>query len=106
MLYYNGSEGDAITLDEAAALTANYRESLADTVETVKAHFFGRNILQQILDQENCVGIRMYYGLDENGGKQLVLVGVDPAGQDMEAGLIADRSRVCPPDCTVSTLNG
>ena len=106
MLYYNGSEGEAIALSEAAALTANYRESQGDTTGTVKAHFFGRDILQNILDQENCVGIRMYYGLDENGGRQLVLVGVDQAGQDMENGLVADRSRVCPPDCIVSTLNG
>lgn len=102
----NGSEGEAIALDEAAALTANFRRNNGNSAETVKAHLFGRDILQQILGQENCVGIRMYYGLDDAGGKQLVLVGVDAAGQDLEAGIIADRSKICPPDCAVGALNG
>lgn len=106
MSYYNGSEGEAITLEEAAAFTANYRSQNQGVAETVKAHFFGREILQRMLDQEGCAGIRMYYGLDDKGGKQLVLVGVDAAGQDMEDGTIADRSRVCPPDCATGALNG
>lgn len=106
MLEYNGSEGEAIALDEGAALTANYRKSKGDKAETVRAHFFGRDILQDILNQENCAGIRMYYGLDENEGRQQVLVGVAADGQDMEAGIVADRLRICPPDCAVGTLNG
>ncbi|GAA4430209.1 hypothetical protein GCM10023188_16600 [Pontibacter saemangeumensis] len=106
MSYFDGSEGEAIPLDEAAAFTANYRRSHGDKAETVKAHFFGRDILQKILEQEGCAGIRMYYGLDGSGEKQLVLVGVDADGQDMEDGLVADRSRVCPPDCAVGALNG
>lgn len=106
MSYYNGSEGEAIALEEAAALTANYRSQSEGVAETVKAHFFGREILQRILDQGGCAGIRMYYGMDGDGGKQLVLIGVDGAGQDMEDGTIADRSRVCPPDCATGALNG
>ncbi len=106
MPQYDGSEGEAIAIDEAAALTANFRRNNGNRAETVKAHLFGRDILRQILDQENCVGIRMYHGLDDTGGKQLVLIGVDADGQDMEASIVADKSRVCPPDCSTSTLNG
>ena len=91
MYYYNGSEGEAIELTEAAALTANYRSQNQGVAETVKAHFFGREILQKILAQEGCAGIRMYYGLDDEGAKQLVLIGVKADGQDMEDGTVADR---------------
>ncbi|MDX5422433.1 MAG: hypothetical protein LPK07_12465 [Hymenobacteraceae bacterium] len=105
MAMYNGSEGEEVSLKEAAAWTRNYRSQQADKAATVKAHFFGQEILQKILSQEKCVGMRMYYGLDGTGGKQLILVGVDADGNDLEDGVIADRSKVCPPDCVESALS-
>ncbi|MCJ8164525.1 hypothetical protein MKJ04_06675 [Pontibacter sp. E15-1] len=106
MLNYNGSEGESISLEEAASYTANYRNQQSQDTGTVRAHFFGREILQKILDQEGCVGIRMYYGLDDAGNKQLVLIGANADGEDQEEGTVADRSKVCPPDCVVGHLNG
>ena len=44
-------------------------------------HFVGRNIIEQILNQPNCSGVRFYNGLDEAGQKTLVLVGIDKEGQ-------------------------
>jgi hypothetical protein len=43
----------------------------------VKAYQIGRNIINQILAQPGCVGIRFFNGLDEEGKKTLVYVGVD-----------------------------
>lgn len=40
-------------------------------------YFIGRNIIDQILQQPNCAGIRFYNALDENGLKTLVYVGID-----------------------------
>ncbi|GHA54091.1 hypothetical protein [Pontibacter akesuensis] len=107
MAKYDGSEGEAIALSQAAEWTRNYRNKRIDSAEgeIAKAHFFGRNILNQILEQENCVGIRMYYAEDNNGQKQLILVGATAEGEDIENGIIADRSRICPPDCVESGLN-
>lgn len=42
-----------------------------------KWFFVGSNIIDQILAQPDCVGIRFYNALDENGQKTLVLVGID-----------------------------
>lgn len=94
---YKGTEGEAIGLVQAAAMTAKYRKEVSS--DTAKSHFFGSQILQKLLDQEGCVGIRMYHALDDDMKKQLVLIGVDEKGNDMESGLVADRSLICPPDC-------
>ncbi|MEJ8801629.1 hypothetical protein [Pontibacter sp. H249] len=108
MATFNGTEGEPIDLAQAAAWTANYRNTEAEkSAETViKAHFFGREILQELLNQEGCVGIRMYYALDNEGQKQLVLVGADADGNDIEE-LVLDGSRICPPNCSEGgNLNG
>lgn len=105
---FNGSEGAAIDLATAAKWTKNYRASAKpDPVQgaVIKGHFFGREILEQILSQEGCMGIRMYHARDEQGQRQLVLVGANAEGEDMTEGTVADGSKVCPPDCVVSELN-
>lgn len=104
MTKFNGSEGGEIALSQASDWTANYREKITDSSE-VKAHFFGREILQKILDQPEAIGIRMYYALDDTGMKQLVLVGADKEGTDLIEGIIADKSTTCPPDCGSSGLS-
>ena len=108
MATFNGTEGAPIELEQAAAWTANYRrEAVADANGTVaKAHFYGRDILKKLLDQEGCMGIRIYYALDEKGQKQLVLVGADADGNDIQ-GTVVDTGKICPPDCdTGGVLNG
>lgn len=99
---FDGSEGGAITLDAGAALTAEYRRI---NPGATKGHFFGKDILQDILDQKGCMGIRMYYGLDPEGNKELVLVGADANENDMTA-LVADLSMPCPGVCgNTNSLN-
>ena len=97
---FTGSEGSPIDRAEAAQWTANYRNANAGFDDTsTKAHFYGREVLQQLLDQPGCMGIRMYYALDGEGQKQLILVGADAEGNDIED-LIVDGSHICPPDCS------
>ncbi len=98
--------GDPISLETAKTWTANYRSKNPDAI---KAHFFGSEIIDKILTQSGCVGIRMYYAIDDNGGKQIVLVGVDSNGNNMEPATlelnlddpntIADISFPCPSFC-------
>jgi hypothetical protein len=102
MARITGEEGSLIDLETAASWTANYREKviLSTTGELpVKAHLFGREIFEQLLSQNACVGIRIYYALDELGQKKLILVGVDGDGNDMEE-IVVDNGKVCPPDCS------
>ena len=57
-IHLTGKEGGEFDLDLAASWTKNYRDKHPG--ETV-SHFFGKDILQKILAQEGCQGIRFYY---------------------------------------------
>lgn len=92
---FNGTEGGQITLEDGADMTSRYRDQ--NPGET-KGHFFGKDILHEILKQDGCMGIRMYYGVDKDGNKELVIVGADEAEDDMLE-LVADLSRPCPNRC-------
>jgi hypothetical protein len=96
---FNGSEGEAISLNEAATMTSAYRSA---NPNATRGHFMGSTILNSILAQSGCKGIRTYYGIDSSGQKQLVLVGVDANGDDMTSGIIADRAVPCPQLCSVA----
>jgi len=95
-MQFTGDEAEQIPLDLAARWTRNFREKHPD--ET-KAHFFGRNIVQKILDQEGCMGIRLFYALDEDSQKQLVMVGADADANDQVDEVIVDRGFPCPDQC-------
>jgi len=100
---FNGTEGGAISLEVGAAMTAAYRKV---NPNDTRAHFFGKDILNDLLGQSGCMGIRMYYGIDTDGIKQLVLVGVDADGKD-KTELVVDLSYRCPTLCDPSSaLNG
>lgn len=96
---FDGNEGKKVTLQEAAEWTANYRKSV-QSGETI-AHFIGKNKLIELLEQENCLGVRIYYGLDENGEKNLVFVGADEDENDLVNGVILEYTIKCPPTCSV-----
>lgn len=94
---FTGNEAEEFPLETAAVWTKNYRATInpGDKV----SHFFGKKIIQNILDQEGCMGIRIYYALDEEGKKQLIIVGADAEENDIYTGIIAERSYYCPPYC-------
>jgi hypothetical protein len=93
----NEFTGGPITLVEAEKLTKSFREMFPNQA---KAFFIGSLNIQAILDQENCVGIRIYNGYnDEDKCLNPLLVGVDKDGKDMTNGLIMDRMTMCPTVC-------
>jgi hypothetical protein len=94
---FTGNEAEQFPLVIAADWTKNYREA---NPNGIIAHFFGKNIIQNILDQDGCMGIRIYYALDENGKKQLIIVGANAEENDIYNGIIAERSYICPPYCS------
>jgi hypothetical protein len=95
---FDGYEGKIVSLQEASIWTANYRNS-TQPGETI-AHFIGKNKLLELLEQENCVGVRIYYGIDENGEKNLIFVGADENENDLQDGVILEYAKKCPPFCS------
>ena len=69
--------GEEIGLDLGAQMVKSYQEA---NPTDVKWYMIGREIIGKILAQPNCVAIRFYNALNENGEKTLVYVGVDKDG--------------------------
>lgn len=101
---FDPSAGEEITLEDAAAMTAEYR---SQNPGAVKAHYLNKTLIASILNQTGAAGIRIYRGIDTEGNHQVVIVGVKSDGTDMTSGIIADRADICPPNCNdQSSLNG
>ncbi len=94
---FNGNEGEAISLETAKSWTAEYRTTKPEGAPN--AVFFGREKLEEILAQEDCMGIRIYFGVNDEQQKALILVGATADEEDQTKGLILDRGVKCPPYC-------
>jgi hypothetical protein len=94
---FTTNDGEYITLQDAISWTANYRNSSGYT--GVKAQFYGKTKLSGLIQQQGCVGIRIYYAIDSNNAPVLVLIGTDANGNDIESSMILERGSVCPPNC-------
>ncbi len=112
-----GKEGGPIEPNVAASWTKNFRDKHPG--ETI-SHFFGKEILERILAQEGCNGLRFYHAYDHDGKKHLVIAGVNNDGTDQvpAAGsaapankpvlyTVGDQSAPCPgsPGCPTGLLS-
>ena len=103
---FDGSEGGYVPESTAKQYLQNYQQGPAfNWNHGVKAHFFGKDILQDMLNQQGAMGLRLYYGskVDPSSNTlqpELVLVAADSNGDDITANnKIADFSRPCPQFC-------
>ena len=113
MAIFDETTGGPIPLEEAIQWTKNYRDKHKEPGE-IRAHAFGSNIIKEVMGQPGCVGMRIYYALDDKDNKHLLLVGIDKDGNDQipsndqtktssSGGVVGDRSTNCPPDCAVNS---
>ncbi len=93
---FNGKEGAPIDLSEASQWTRNFR---TQNPGQVKAHYFGRDIIEKILDQSECVGIRIFQAINEQGEQHLILAGTDANENNQLHGLLGEASIPCPNQC-------
>lgn len=103
---FDGTEGDPIPLESANRWIGRFHEA---TPTGTQAHFFGNELIEAILAQKDCKGIRIYYGIDDDGNRQLILVGAKEDGSNLipsynlstqdEGGIIGDASYPCPTYC-------
>ena len=103
---YDGSDAGPIDLNLAKSWVAKFKGKVGP--DEIQSRYFGRDVIDQILAQQGCTGLRIYYAINDGGEKVLVISGVDSTGADMlpvsptlVAGenTLADASRPCPPYC-------
>lgn len=92
---FNPNQDHSISLAAAAAMTKDYRDA---NPGARLGGFFGKDALQAIIDQTDCVGITYYFALDDNNELTLVLVGAKADENDMINGELADNSLPNPPN--------
>jgi hypothetical protein len=94
--------GEQISHELAADFVKAYENA---NPRDIKGYNIGRNIIDQILAQPGCMGLRFYNALNEEGQKTMVYVGIDADGKDLvkrtvvtqdgslsdKDGIIADR---------------
>ena len=94
---FTGKEDHSIFLEEASKMTRNFQLQAAP--DQIIGGFFGKDAVLAIILQEDAVGLRYYYGLDDEGIPHIILIGVSADGNDMIDGLLAERAAACPPHC-------
>ena len=72
--------GEAISHDLGVQMITDYQ---AANPTDVKSFHLGRNIIEEILSQPGCAGMRFYNAYNEIGEKTLVYVGIDAAGNSI-----------------------
>jgi hypothetical protein len=99
----NANVGEHIGYELGAKMIKNY----CDEYNEVGAHFIGRNIIEKILSQPDCIGIKIFKALDEFTQQTYVFTGVDSDGKVIleltaitpcgeiktSEGIVADRIR-------------
>ncbi|MBN9381610.1 MAG: hypothetical protein J0H74_12635 [Chitinophagaceae bacterium] len=81
--------GEEISHEMAADFVRSYKNAHPDAT---LGYTVGRNIIDQILAQPGCVGLRFYNAINEIGQTTLVYVGVDAQGNDMIKKVIVDAA--------------
>ena len=81
--------GEEISHEMAADFVRSYENTYPNA--TI-GYTVGRNIIDQILAQPGCAGLRFYNAINEFGQTTLVYVGVDAQGNDMIKTVIVDAA--------------
>jgi hypothetical protein len=99
----NPNTGSIITQVQAKILIDAFAEKFPNQIVS---SFIGGNNVKKILEQEDCIGVRIYNGYNDAEQKiSLVLVGVASNEEDiLEKGIIYDEILTCPPLCPKNGL--
>jgi hypothetical protein len=71
---------------------------------TGRGGHFPREVIDLVLAQPGCSGLRFYFGTKSDGSFALVLVGMDERERDMTDGAIVENYFPCPPFCDATSL--
>jgi len=90
---FNPNQNHSITLADASVMTKAYRDA---NLNSIIGGFFGKDAIQAILNQTDCVGLKYYFAM-ENGKLTLVLCGAKANEDDLYQGLLAEDATTQPP---------
>ena len=105
---FDGTEGDWMEDEMTARIWRSnyesYERKYGSNKNLIRAHFYGRELINELLETKDAVGIRIYYGLNDDGEKELLLYAVDKNGKDIVQKIspqvnILDFGWRCPPYC-------
>lgn len=92
-----------ISLAEAKQLIQNYHNHYSEDPRKIISGFFGKDALVKLLNQDKCIGLRIYNAQGTDGKNCFVLVGVNEEQKDMTEGSILEFQIPCPPNCPVDS---
>lgn len=90
-------------IDEATfrKMTAAYERSLAKNTETTRSVYFSKAETPKLLSfiqDTNCAGLEVYFGINDEGQLTVILGGIDVRG-DLMLNTLTDMGWCCPPRC-------
>lgn len=85
------SRGSFITLQQAIQMTTEYRTNREKMLEPSyqgkgtmpTCETFDKDLVEKVINQDGCVGLRIYFGMDGDDLVDVILVGVDGDDKDM-----------------------
>lgn len=85
--------GAFIKFDEAKKMNEDFVKTYPDFTKSV---LFDNELLLGLIGQEGCVGVRVYFGMEEDAESKLkhetvIFVGVDVNGDDLKESLYLER---------------
>lgn len=95
---FNGTEGVYINAGEASVLQNTYldEQTSAGNTDPIRAQFFGRDMLLEMLGREGAMGLRIYQGIDTEDNLSVIIVPTDKYGKN----IVADQSGLKDPFTT------
>ena len=98
---FPGAEKHETPLADAKKFVQNHRKN--PKAPNINGGSFHRGIIDKILAQDGCDGVRIYHAQLDNGSTTFVVVGITASGKDMTSGSIAESVAPCPPFCDASS---
>jgi len=109
-----------ISLESAVDMTTRFRQNRESIITTeyqqsdilAICETFDKDAIKQLLDQQDCVSFRIYYGMDADLKVHAILVGANSSGEDIlpsqnDPAVILEDGQRCPHYCPpASVLNG
>ena len=85
--------GAEISHELAAKMVKDHHDK--HNLDNSYSYIVGKDIINEVLSQPGCVGIRFFDALNESGSKTLVYVGIDAKGKSiMEVTTVNDNGKL------------
>jgi len=100
--------GGKITRKQAREWVARFRKENEGNPKVLYSETFDKDLIQELLNEPGCAGIRIFNSIDDEGQLQFILVGVDKKGKNIlpandesttDPELIVEWGQRCPPIC-------